>query len=556
MYLDTSKVQANGKIYTRILLRQSYRENGKVKHRTIANLSKCSPEEIAAIKLAFEHKHDLESLARTTAKRADFTLRQGPSVGAVAVLHGLAGELGITAALGDDRQGKLALWQVIARAIDQGSRLSAVRLASSHACCDLLGLDAFNEDHLYANLAWLSENQADIEERLFEKNHSVGKPPLFLYDVTSSYLEGEHNALGAFGYNRDGKRGKKQIVIGLLCDEQGMPLTIEVFAGNTLDPKTVTSQIHKAATRFGGGEVTFVGDRGMIKGPQIDELTQQGFHYITAITKPQIESLLKTGVFQMELFEQAMAEVCEPGVRYVLRRNPRRAEEIQANRQSKLDSLAGRVAQANLYLTEHSRAKTATALKSLQTRITRLKLSSWVSVCEVAGRREIELHTSEQERAEESKLDGCYVLKTDLTALQADKETVHSRYKDLALVEQAFRTSKTVELEMRPIHVRCEASTRGHALVVMLAYILVRELARRWIDLDLTVGEGVHQLATLCVTELISGGQAYCGTVPQPRPDVAELIARSGIPMPAVVRIHGAKVATKKKLPKSRVKRS
>lgn len=294
----------------------------------------------------------------------------------------------------------------------------------------------------------------------------------------------------------------------------------------------------------------------MIKGPQIDELSQQGFHYITAITKPQIESLLKTGVLQMELFDQPMAEVCEPGVRYVLRRNPRRAEEMQANRQSKLDSLVRRVDQANHYLTEHPRAKVATALKSLQTQITKLKLSSWVSVSQADGRREVELQMDEQERGEASKLDGCYVLKTDLTTAQADKETVHSRYKDLALVEQAFRISKTVELELRPIHVRCEASTRGHALVVMLAYILVRELARRWIDLDLAVEEGIQQLATLCVTEITSDGKAQCGSVPQPRPDVAELIARSGIPMPAVVRIHRAKVATKKKLQKSRVKRS
>ena len=445
MYLDTCKIQAKNKVYTRVLLRESFRENGKVKHRTIANLTKCSPVEIAAIKLAFEHKHDLETLARAAAESASFTLRQGPSAGAVAVLQGLAGELGITAALGDDRQGKLALWQVIARAIDQGSRLSAVRLATSHACCDLLGLDAFNEDHLYANLAWLSENQADIELRLFEQTHPAGKPPLFLYDVTSSYLEGEHNALGFFGYNRDGKRGKKQIVIGLLCDGEGVPLAIEVFAGNTLDPKTMTSQIQKVATRFGGGAVTFVGDRGMIKGPQIAELLREGFHYITAITKPQIESLLKTGVFQMELFDQPLAEVCEPDTRYVLRRNPIRAGEMQATRQSKLDSLARRAEQANTYLTEHARAKVATAIKSLQQQIAKLKLSSWVSVGQAEGRRAVEWRVDEEERGEVSKLDGCYALKTDLAVVQADKETVHSRYKDLALVEQAFRTSKTVE---------------------------------------------------------------------------------------------------------------
>ena len=555
MYLDVSNVTVKGKNYSRALLRESFREKGKIKHRTIANLSKCSPEEIAAIQFAFKHKHDLESLSHSTAERTSFALRQGPSAGAVAVLEGLAGELGITAALGRDRQGKLALWQVIARVIDQGSRLSAVRLASSHVCCDLLGLDAFNEDHLYSNLAWLSENQADIELRLFQKNHPVSAPPLYLYDVTSSYLEGQHNALGAFGYNRDGKRGKKQIVIGLLCDGDGLPLAIEVFAGNTLDPKTVTSQIQKVAARFGGGDVTFVGDRGMIKGPQIDELTEHGFHYITAITKPQIESLLKAKVLQMELFDQPLVEVCEPGVRYVLRRNPRRAEEMQATRQGKLDSLDARAQRANQYLAQHPRAKVTTALKSLQKQITALKLASWVSAEQTEGQREVRLRMDEEAHDEESKLDGCYVLKTDLTKEQADKEAVHARYKDLALVEQAFRTSKTVELEMRPIHVRCEASTRGHALVVMLAYILVRELARRWIDLDLTVGEGISKLATLCVTEVIGEGKARCATLPEPRPDVAELIVRSGIKMPRVIRIQGAKVATKKKLPKNRVNR-
>ena len=141
-----------------------------------------------------------------------------------------------------------------------------MRLASTHACCDLLGLDAFNEDHLYANLAWLTENQRDIELRLFQKAYPKTNPPLYLYDVTSSYLEGKYNELGAFGYNRDGKRGKMQIVIGLLCDGAGVALAIEVFAGNTLDPKTMPAQIKKVATQFGGGEVTFVGDRGMIKG--------------------------------------------------------------------------------------------------------------------------------------------------------------------------------------------------------------------------------------------------------------------------------------------------
>lgn len=556
MYLDKSKVTIKGKTYSRCLLRESFRQNGKVKHRTIANLSQCSPEEIAAITLAFEHKHNLGALKPTLALENLYATRQGSSIGAVAVLHGLACELGLAAALGNDRQGKLALWQVIARVIDQGSRLSAVRLATSHACCDLLGLEAFHEDHLYTNLAWLTENQRDIELRLFQKAYPQTKPALFLYDVTSSYLEGEKNALGAFGYNRDGKRGKKQIVIGLLCDGQGVALAIEVFAGNTLDPKTMTSQIQKVASQFGGGEVTFVGDRGMIKGPQIKELGEQGFHYITAITKPQIRALLKADILQMSLFDQELAEVIEGKVRYVLRRNPRRAQEMKISRQSKLDTLTRKIEEANAYLTAHPRAAVSTALKTLRKKITKLKLTSWVSIQQAGRARKVAIHLDESVRAEEEKLDGCYVIKSDLRADQITKEDVHARYKDLAHVEQAFRTSKTVELEMRPIHVRKEESTRGHALVVMLAYRLAKELSRRWVDLDLTVGEGIKQLSTLCVTEVMSEGKVLCSTVPEPRPELAEIIARSGITIPAVIKRHGAKVATKKKLQNQRLNRS
>src|SRR3989475_7936336 len=192
-------------------------------------------------------------------------------------------------ALGTTRDGKLALWQVIARVIDQGSRLSAVRLAMSHAACDVLGLGPFDEEALYENLAWLAGIQAAVEDRLFAQRTKTTPVSLFLYDVTSSYLEGTHNELAAFGYNRDGKKGKMQIVIGLLCDEDGHPVSIEVFPGNTTVPHTLASQVAKLKERFGVQAITFVGDRGMIKGRQIEDLVQHGCHYMTAITKPQIE---------------------------------------------------------------------------------------------------------------------------------------------------------------------------------------------------------------------------------------------------------------------------
>jgi hypothetical protein len=317
MYVDSSTVKtSSGKLHTRHLLRESFRESGQVKHRTVANLSHCSPEEIGAIKLALRHKQELESLGSV---RDSVTFQQGLSFGAVWVVREVALRLDIVQALGSNRDGKLALWQVVARVIDQGSRLSAVRLATSQAACDVLGLGKFDEDDLYKNLDWLAENQGRIEDVLYAQRKREKQAGVFLYDVTSSYFEGTHNELAQFGYNRDKKSGKRQIVIGLLCDAEGHPLSIEVFTGNTSDTKTVAAQIEKVKGRFGATAVTFVGDRGMLKSEQIEDLCAQGFHYITAITKPQIEKLLKEGTFQMSLFDKSLAEVTDDdGPRYVL----------------------------------------------------------------------------------------------------------------------------------------------------------------------------------------------------------------------------------------------
>jgi hypothetical protein len=506
MYIDTSHITRGGKTYTRHLLRESYRAHGKVLHRTIANVSHCSEAEIEAMRLALRHKEALEHLG--TIQDA-ITLKQEMSFGAVWTVYQVARRLGIEQALGTTREGKLALWQVMARVIDQGSRLSAVRLAMTHAACDVLGIGTFDEDALYENLDWLAGAQARIEDRLFAQRQKTKPTSLFLYDVTSSYVEGIHNELAAFGYNRDGKKGKMQIVIGLLCDEDGQPVSIEVFPGNTPDPHTLASQVAKLKERFGVHEITFVGDRGMIKSQQIEDLATQGFHYITAITKPQIEKLLRTGTFQLELFEQELAEVlADEGVRYVLRRNPVRAQEVREARHAKLATLQALVAKHNHYLKEHPRTNAQGAVQKLVARATTLRLSDWVELTLVA--RTITLTSKEDAQAEAAKLDGCYVLKTDLTPAQAPKELVHDRYKDLASVEQAFRSCKTVHLEVRPIFLRLEARTRAHAFVVMLAYQIIRYLAACWNAFDVTVEEGLHALTTLCLVEVSPHNAPRC----------------------------------------------
>lgn len=541
MYVDTSYTTQGGKTYARYLLRDSYREGGRVKHRTIANLSACSEEEIGAIKLALRHKRDLAHLLDVK----EIDAKEGRRIGAVFSLKAIADRIGLSAALGRDEQGKLALWQVMARLMGRGSRLSAVRLAESHAACDVLGLDSFTEDDLYGNLAWLAERQEDIEKRLFSQRYGGAAPQLFLYDVTSSYLEGVQNILAAFGYNRDGKEGKMQLVIGLLTGPEGAPVAVRVFAGNTPDRKTVAEQVRILAQSFGLKDVTLVGDRGMLKHAQTDLLNGEGFHYITAITKPQIEKLLREGVFQMGLFEDKLAEVVDGEVRYILRRNPERGREMANSREARLSRVKATAEQKNLYLAGHSRASVVKARRDIQAKIEQLKIDGWVRV-ESRGTI-LELVFDDATREEEAKLDGCYVIKTDLPGEAASARTVHERYKDLAEVERAFRTFKKGHLEVQPAFVRTEASTRGHVFVVMLAYLLERELDRYWRGLELTVAEGIDELGSLRGVEL-AVGQAACQRVPEPAGLTKKLLEAADIRLPQVLPLRRVHVATRKKL--------
>ena len=532
-----------GKVSHRcILLRESYRENGKVKNRTIANLTHCNAKEVSAMRLALEHKGDLEALKSFD----DVELMQGMSVGAVWSVYDAAKRLCIERALGTGHSGKLALWQVIARVIDQGSCLSAVRLAKVHAGCDILGIKrGFSEDNLYKNLAWLSDNQQHIENDLFKNRLKGKKPELFLYDVTSSYLEGCCNELAEWGHNRDKKKGKKQVVVGLLCDAGGDPISVEVFTGSTRDFNTFGSQVDKASREFGCDRVTFVGDRGMIKSGQVKELKEAGFSYITAITKPQIKKLIRSGVFQMELFESEFFELEHEGVRYLLRRNPQRAHETACIREDKKRCIEELCKSNNRYLSEHPRAKVETAFNKIKKRIEALKIGIWLKI-DVIGRRLL-LKEDKEALLEQSMLDGCYVIKTDLPK-DIKGQIVHDRYKDLIKVEDAFRTCKTAMLEMRPWYVWTEKSTRGHALVVMLAYLITHKLQQAWAGLDLTVEEGLKELSMLCSMKMIVKKGGCCHKIPTPGQRSSELLKAADVHLPQTLPHLGTNVVTRKHL--------
>lgn len=546
---NKSASKTGKKIYCSTLLRQSYREGGKVKKRTIANLSDCTPGEIAAIKLALKHKDDLTALGSL---KESVNLQEGLSMGAVWMVYQVARRLGIEKALGSNFAGKLALWQVIARVIDQGSRLSAVRLAQTHAMGDVLNIKrGFDENNLYENLTWLSDNQDKIERSLFLTRRGKEKPKIFLYDVTSSYLEGEKNVFAEYGYPRDKKKNKKQIVIGLLCDEFGDPVSTEVFAGNTQDSQTFCSQVRKVAERFGCKRVTFVGDRGMIKSAQIEALPE-GFYYITALTKPQIESLMEKGLIQIGLFDENVCEVEDKsaGIRYILRRNPYRAEEIEETRLAKRKSIEKLVNKKNNYLDEHPKAWESKAMEEVSEKIKRLKIDRWLKV--EAHERKLNLKVDDKILKEASFLDGCYVIKTDVPQEAVDKQIIHNRYKDLAAVERAFRICKTELLEVRPVYVRKEESIRGHVIVVMLAYMIIRALGSAWAEFDLTVEEGLNQLSTLCSIEMKVKSQGSCLKIPRPRKKSQELLKALNIRLPFVLPHREVRVVTRKKLTKQR----
>jgi len=543
MYVDISKSGRN----RRVLLRESYRERGKVKKRTLANISNCSDASIAILQLALRHSDQLPELLSGT---AEIEMSHGKSVGAVFVAMEIARRCGIVSSLGSGREADLALWQIIARLIDQGSRLSAVRLHQTHALAEAIGLKkGFNEETLYKNLAWLAEHQAEIEDRLFKTRHADEKLDLFLYDVTSSYLEGSHNELGSYGYNRDGKKGKLQIVIGLLCDLKGDPISVQVFTGNTSDVTTFSDQVKKVADRFGCERITFVGDRGMIKSGQKEQLSEAGFNYITALTRKQIETLENKGVIQLGLFDEELCEVEKDNLRYILRRNPYRVDDIAATRSSKEASIQKLIAKKNDYLTEHPKAKVETALREINGKIKK-RNCKWLAL-ETQG-REITLIVDADMLTELSRLDGCYVITTDLPTDAITAQQAHGYYKDLSKVERAFRESKTGHLELRPIHVRKEKSTRGHVFVVMLAYLLRRELERAWEKIDVTMAEGLDALATLSSIDMGLAGEIKIERIPKPSGLCEKLLDALKFTLPTKIIRSKLNVSTKVKTRKQR----
>ncbi len=455
----------NRKSRPAILLRESYREGGKVCTRTIANLTNWSAEQITAMERLVKGEFDDWSGEMTS----------GEIFGVLFALKHLADQVGITRVLGTAPESKLNLFLILARIAHGGSRLSAVRWAQQHAVASVLGVDDFDEDDLYAALDWLASQQERIERELYQAYvKQQGQPPvLVLYDVTSSYFEGECNELGRYGYNRDGKRGKQQIVIGLLTAEDGEPLAVRVFEDNTADPTTVASQITILKEQFGLAEVVLVGDRGMIKAKGKAALSAQGFRYITALTDAQVRTFLKQGVLQTDLFDAHLCEVEHGDKRLIVRRNDTVRVREERRRDDKLTQLQAKITARNAFVKDSTRASAATGLAALQNWAKRHKLSGFVTL--TLEERVIVWSIDEEAKAQDALLDGCYLLETNVPVDMMDAKTVDARYRDLQKVERNFRTVKTAFLEIRPIFLRKAERTKAHVFVAMLALKITRQ---------------------------------------------------------------------------------
>src|SRR5881397_719776 len=515
-----------------ILLRESFRDGDQVRTRTLANLTSWAPERIDALRRALKGEFD--------GFTGELQPVCGPIFAVLFALKQLAERVGLLQGLGSERWATLVLFLILARVAAQGSRLAAVRWATQHAVAETLGLQPFDEDDLYEALDRLAEEQEDVEDALYRRTvwQRGGSPTVVLYDVTSSSLEGEQNALAACGYNRDKKPGKAQIVLGLLTAAEGEPLAVQVYEGNTADPVTVPEQVHTLRTRFGITEVVFVGDRGMVKAKGKRALTTAGFRYITALTMPQVRRLLQTQVLRTEWFTTHVHEVIHGSVRLILRRSEALRQQAARRRADKWAKLQRLITARNTFVQTSKRARLETGLRTLQAWVKRHKLEAFVHVSLHDGRLMATLDTAAQ--AEATVLDGCYVLETDVPQTALDAQAVHDRYRDLHEVEHDFRTMKTGLLEVRPIFVRKAPRTRAHVLVTMLALKVVRAMRRALVaafgttdddKMAVTVEDALAALSRLCLLIYQVRGTAI-SRLPFPDARQKAILDALGTPLP------------------------
>ncbi|UZO77220.1 IS1634 family transposase [Microcystis aeruginosa str. Chao 1910] len=459
-----------------VLLRESYREGDQVKKRTLANLSKLPDDIIDNLKLALKGA----TLSMNEGIPNHFeVIRSLPHGHVMAILETIK-KLGLDKIISEksSRIRNLVVAMIVARIINPKSKLATARGFNSETCSQSLGqlldLEKADEDELYNALDWLLEKQEKIEKHLAIKHLESGT--LVLYDVTSTYPEVNGCELGKYGYNRDKKKGKTQIVFGLLCSAKGCPIAVEVFEGNTSDGATLSGQIEKVRKGWGIENVVWVSDRGILTNSKIKELVKpiEGLDYITGLTKPQIRKLAEVEVIQLGLFEQVNLVEFEsedyPDERLIACRNPLIAQKNQLQREALLEAV-----EKELDLIVQATQREKRALKGQDKIALRVgKVLNQFKVNKYYNLEITEEGFSYQRQleliAQETALDGVYVLRTSLESTLMDAATTVKAYKSLSQVEEAFRCYKSIDLKVRPIYHYKGDRVKAHIFLCMLAY--------------------------------------------------------------------------------------
>ncbi|MGA8744250.1 MAG: IS1634 family transposase [Solirubrobacterales bacterium] len=480
MHVVTNRRQGKHREYVSHLLRRSYREDGKVKNETLANLSHLPEEAIAAIRATLRGEVLIGA-------DGGFEIVRSLPAGHVEAALRMARRLELARLLdrGPSRQRDLCLAMVCQRVLAPGSKLHTSRALGQSTLAGELGVEGADEDELYAALDWLLARQEKIEDRLAGRHLKDGE--LVLYDVSSSYFEGRKCPLAKLGYSRDRRRGTPQIIYGLLCDKPGRPLAVEVFSGELHDEATLSAQVQKLKRRFGLKTVIVIADRGMVTKANIEALgAAEGVGWITALKAPQIKRLVKDGQLQLSLFDEAnLAEISAsedyPGERLIVCRNPLVGAERSRKRSELLDATEAELEQVAERVKAGSLAGAAEIGLAVGPALKRHKVKKHFEVA-ITDSNFTFSRRSEQIEAE-AALDGFYVLRTSVPEDELAADEVVRSYKGLEQVERAFGTLKGPELEIRPIHHHLEGRVRAHVFLCMLAYYLTWHLREAWAPL-------------------------------------------------------------------------
>lgn len=541
MYVEEVKSRKKGKVYRTFLVRESYRENGQVKHRTLANLSKLPARHILQIKRVIGGSSgglDFDGL----------TLGRSREFGASFVFSELARQLGLDRLIysraTDWRQNVLAM--IVGRIVYQGSKLSLTNLHAESCLWELYGHPPRErpdvETTCYVALDELIKRQSRIQRRIAEERLTDGC--LILYDITNIWMEGEYadSELVDYGRAKNGKRGYKQVAIGLIADKHGCPVAVEIFRGNTSDQTTVKEQVQRLAEQYGVNEIIFAGDRGMLTPKRIDEVNAEGFKTLTALTHPQIITLLEKRVIELDLFDQShIAEIRDPdrpAVRYMLCMNAETRKRERTTRQSLINATEAALERIEKVKRKRRAQDVAAQIGKVLGKYKVGKFYQW-HVCD-QGRVRWSLDTEMVER--EKALDGCYVIRADVAENIMGPEECVKGYKSLQQVEKAFRNLKTVALEIRPVFHKTDQRIKAHVFICMLAYYVLWHAVQRLAPLFAADGKGknrrwsiqgvIESLKSIDKTGCFADGIYMFDRVSQPDQEQSDILELLNVKIP------------------------